>query len=181
MVSCSAQERPDLFPAARVGLGAFGVLTEVTLQCVPAFLLAADEHPEPLEAVLDGFDETHRHARTTVEFYWFPHTDTALVKSNTPAAAATACRTGCRAGGLCVDDELLANGVFAADLRGRSAGAAASSRRSIGRRGELVSVRTSPTSRTRVFTSPRRVRFREMEYALAAGRAAAARCARSRR
>ena len=72
---------PELFDAARVGLGAFGVLTEVTVPCVPAFLLAADEHPEPLDAVLDGFDERMA-AADHVEFYWFPHTDTALVKSN---------------------------------------------------------------------------------------------------
>ena len=81
MVDCSAAERAELFEAARIGLGAFGVLTEVTVQCVPAFLLAADEHPEPLDAVLDGFTE-RMSAADHVEFYWFPHTDTALVKSN---------------------------------------------------------------------------------------------------
>ena len=46
-----------------------------------AFLLAADEHPEPLDAVLDGFAERMT-AADHVEFYWFPHTDTALVKAN---------------------------------------------------------------------------------------------------
>ena len=36
--------------AARLGVGALGVITEVTLQCVPAFRLQAVERPEPLEA-----------------------------------------------------------------------------------------------------------------------------------
>src|ERR1700759_2112856 len=57
VVSCSAAERPDLFPAARVSLGRLGVLSTVTLQCVPAFALSADERPLPLEEVLARFAE----------------------------------------------------------------------------------------------------------------------------
>ena len=56
-VSCSAAERPDLFAAARVGLGALGILTEVTLRCVPSFALAADEGPEPVQDVIARFGE----------------------------------------------------------------------------------------------------------------------------
>ncbi|WP_143264363.1 FAD-binding protein, partial [Amycolatopsis kentuckyensis] len=41
VVSCSAGERPDLFAAARVGLGALGVITTVTLKCEPSFVLRA--------------------------------------------------------------------------------------------------------------------------------------------
>ena len=33
---------------ARVGLGALGIITSVTLQCVDAFMLHAVERPEPL-------------------------------------------------------------------------------------------------------------------------------------
>jgi hypothetical protein len=45
----------------------------VVLQAEPAFLLRADERPQPLDEVLDGFEDlvaAHDHA----EFYWFPHT-----------------------------------------------------------------------------------------------------------
>src|ERR1700761_657687 len=49
VVSCSAEENPDLFSAARVSVGALGVLSTVTLQCVPAFTLAADERPMALK------------------------------------------------------------------------------------------------------------------------------------
>ena len=43
--TCSAEQNPDLFAAARVGLGALGVIATVTLQCEPAFALAAAEAP----------------------------------------------------------------------------------------------------------------------------------------
>jgi L-gulonolactone oxidase len=163
VVDCSATERPDLFEAARVGLGAFGVLTEVTVQCVPAFLLAADEHQEPLDAVLDGFAERMT-AADHVEFYWFPHTDTALVKSNRRLPL-DAGRSPVPRWRSLVDDELLSNGVFAGTC---AAGAIAPwlippVNRLAAR---LVSQRSYTDLSYRVFTSPRRVRFREMEYAL---------------
>ena len=36
IVDCDAQRDPDLFEASRIGLGAVGIITELTLQCVPA-------------------------------------------------------------------------------------------------------------------------------------------------
>src|SRR5688572_2634145 len=47
----------DLLRVARVGVGALGIVTEVTLQCVPAFDLHARETVEPLDDVLDGLLE----------------------------------------------------------------------------------------------------------------------------
>ncbi len=80
-VCCSASERPDLFSAARVSVGALGVLSSVTLQCVPAFTLAADERPMPIDEVLDQFDEFAA-GNDHFEFYWFPYGKNALVKRN---------------------------------------------------------------------------------------------------
>ncbi|WP_029137953.1 D-arabinono-1,4-lactone oxidase [Nakamurella lactea] len=163
IVDCSASQRPELFQAARIGLGAFGVITEVTLQCVPQFALAADEHPEPLEAVLDGFDDRMRSA-DHVEFYWFPHTDRALVKANhrLPADAELAPVPRWRS---LVDDELLSNGVFAATCAaGRLAPTVIPSINRLAT--AVVSQRQYTDLSQRVFTSPRRVRFREMEYAV---------------
>jgi FAD/FMN-containing dehydrogenase len=85
VVACSADERPDLFNAARVSLGALGVLSTVTLQCVPAFTLSADERPLRLEEVLGRFGEfaaDNHH----FEFYWFPYGKNALVKRNNRVA-----------------------------------------------------------------------------------------------
>ena len=81
VVSCSAKERPDLFSAACVSVGALGVLSTVTLQCVPAFTLAADERPMPLGEVLDKFGEFAA-GNDHFEFYWFPYGKNALVKRN---------------------------------------------------------------------------------------------------
>lgn len=39
MCCCGWQEDPELFRMARVGLGALGVVTDLTLQCVPAHRL----------------------------------------------------------------------------------------------------------------------------------------------
>jgi FAD-linked oxidoreductase len=78
---CSADERPDLFDAARVGLGALGIISSVTLRCEPSFSLVADERPEPLELVIEQLDDLitgHDH----MEFYWFPYGRKALVKRN---------------------------------------------------------------------------------------------------
>jgi L-gulonolactone oxidase len=65
--------RPDAeqLRVARVGLGALGIVTEVTLQCVPAFDLHARETLEPLDDVLDGLVE-HAAAVDHFELYWMP-------------------------------------------------------------------------------------------------------------
>jgi L-gulono-1,4-lactone dehydrogenase len=61
----------ELLRVARVGLGALGIVTEVTLQCVPAFLLHARETIEPLDDVLDGLLD-HAAAVDHFELYWMP-------------------------------------------------------------------------------------------------------------
>src|ERR1700722_5556273 len=81
LVTCLAACRPELFAAARIGLGALGVITAVTLRCVPSFTLAADERPMPVEQVIEEFDE-YAAANDHFEFYWFPYGRQALVKRN---------------------------------------------------------------------------------------------------
>ena len=61
----------DLLRVARVGLGALGIVTEVTLQCVPAFRLHARETVEPLDDLLDGLVEQAA-AVDHFELYWMP-------------------------------------------------------------------------------------------------------------
>ena len=72
----------ELLPAVRLGLGALGIVTELTVQCVPAFLLHAAERPERFDEVLDDF--AARSASVDhFEFYWWPHTDRVMTKRNT--------------------------------------------------------------------------------------------------
>lgn len=81
LVSCNATERPDLFSAARVSLGALGVIATITLQCVPAFHLHALETPLPYEQVVEELDDLvadNEH----FEFFWYPHTGRMLTKRN---------------------------------------------------------------------------------------------------
>src|SRR5262249_20543009 len=80
-VTCSASSRPELFAAARVSLGALGVISTVTLRCVPSFTLLADERPMPVEEVLEQVDQLAA-ANHRFEFSWFPHGRNALVKRN---------------------------------------------------------------------------------------------------
>jgi L-gulono-1,4-lactone dehydrogenase len=71
----------DLLAAARVSIGALGVISRVRLRCVPAFRLHAVEETMKLDAVLEDLDAvmtTTDHA----EFYWMPGTRTAFVKRN---------------------------------------------------------------------------------------------------
>lgn len=78
VLHCSADENPDVFAAARVGLGALGIITEVTLACEPAYNLETYEYGDDWRTVVDSIDElvaTNEH----FEFFWFPYTEVALV------------------------------------------------------------------------------------------------------
>ncbi|HWU46694.1 MAG TPA: D-arabinono-1,4-lactone oxidase [Humibacter sp.] len=163
LLTINETENAELLPAARLGLGALGVLVDITLQCVPAFVLHALERPEPLEQVIDAYlqrSATEDH----FEFYWFPHTATALTKTNTRLPA-DAERHPLSAAGRWVDDELLANGVYRlVCAAGTAAGGVIPPFSRLAQR--LTGNREFTDDSHRVFVSNRGVRFREMEYAL---------------
>lgn len=76
---------PELLRAARVSLGALGIVTEVTVACVPAFALRRVDRPRPLDDVLAGLDQlvdTHDH----FEFFIWPYTRTAMTRTSTRTA-----------------------------------------------------------------------------------------------
>ena len=164
LVTCSASARPGLFAAARVGLGALGVVSAVTLRCVPSFTLAADERPMPVEQVIEEFDALAA-ANDHFEFYWFPYGRQALVKRNNrvpsggPAAAPM---PGWR---RFWEFEVMENAAFGTLCRvGRIAPRLipALNRLSSG----ALSARSYTDASYRVFVTPRRVRFVESEYAV---------------
>jgi L-gulono-1,4-lactone dehydrogenase len=163
VIEVSESSDPELFQAARVGIGAFGIVTAVTLQCDPLFQLTAVEQPMQLEEVLEGFDEL-ADDNEHFEFYWFPHTDIALTKRNNRPKPG---ETGKRLPGWreWLDDELLSNGVFEIVQRiGYRRPSAIPGFNRLSAR--ALSARTFTDVSHRVFVSPRRVRFREMEYAV---------------
>ncbi|MGW3950573.1 D-arabinono-1,4-lactone oxidase [Streptomyces sp. NPDC004752] len=161
VLSCSARENPEVFAAARIGLGALGVVTALTFAVEPVFLLTAREEPMPLDRVLADFDELWAE-NEHFEFYWFPHTGNTHTKRNNRSAGPER-PVGRMAGWF--EDEFLSNGVFqVAQWVGRAAPATVPAIARISSR--ALSSRSYTDIPYKVFTSPRRVRFVEMEYAV---------------
>ena len=106
----------DELRAARVSLGALGVIAAVTLRCVPAFRLHNTDRPEPLEEVLDSLQE-RADAHDHFEFWTFPHADVALTRTHdrTEAPPNTPGRTRAYVG-----DVLMDNHAFRAVNDGRA-------------------------------------------------------------
>jgi L-gulonolactone oxidase len=161
IVRATADRNPEVLHAARVGVGAMGLVTEVTLQCTPAFNLHARETVEPLDRLLadfEGFTRSADHA----EFFWFPGTELAQVKRNrrtdepaAPPSRATYVR----------DKYLFENLGFGLACRvgRRFPSTIPSIKRQIV---ALADERDLIDRSDRVFASPRRVRFVEMEYGI---------------
>ncbi|WP_405984539.1 D-arabinono-1,4-lactone oxidase [Streptomyces sp. NBC_00872] len=161
LLRCSERENPEIFAVARIGLGALGVITSVTFAVEPLFLLTAREEPMAFDRVTAEFDQ-HVAENEHFEFYWFPHTGNCTTKRNnrSQGPAAPPGRVG-----AWIDDEFLSNGVFqVACLLGRAVPATIPAIARLSSR--ALSARTYTDIPYKVFTSPRRVRFVEMEYAL---------------
>jgi FAD-linked oxidoreductase len=164
VLDVSASENAEVFELGRVGLGALGILTTVTFAVEPVFLLEAHEQPMSWDQALGSFDEMVEESHHC-DMYWFPHTDRMLTKRNSrlDADASEAHPVG-RVRGW-VDDELLSNTVFGAltAVANRAPGLIPRMNQVAAR---ALSERTYSDVAHRVFTSPRRVVFREMEYAV---------------
>jgi FAD-linked oxidoreductase len=150
-----------LLDAARVSLGALGVVTAVTFRVVPAFLLEAREEPMNWTQVISHLDELTSD-NEHFEFYWFPHSEGCLTKRNNrsdgPARPLPRWR-------YLLDDEFLSNSVFGLTNQiGRQIPATIPAINSVAAR--ALGSRTYIDAAYRVFTSPRRVRFKEEEYAI---------------
>lgn len=81
IIECSETKNRELFKAAQVSLGVLGIITEVTLQCVPAYKLALQNRKETIEAVFANLEERNEQNRN-FEFYWMPYTNTAWTKTS---------------------------------------------------------------------------------------------------
>ncbi|MDL4775023.1 D-arabinono-1,4-lactone oxidase [Actinomadura xylanilytica] len=160
-VTCSPDERRELFDAARAGLGALGIVTAITWRTVPAFLLRAQEEAMAWDQVLSRVDELDA-ANEHFEFYWFPHTERCLTKRNNRVDGPA--RPVSRFKGW-LNDEFLSNSVFGAinQVTHRLPGTVPFIN---GVSAKALSDRTYSDTSYKVFTSPRTVRFKEQEYAI---------------
>lgn len=155
----SAAAQPELLRAARVGVGALGALSAVTLRCVPAFTLDRVDTSRPREEVLDSFQES-ADANDHFELFTFPYADSALVLERNRTGAPPRPRGRL---GAYLNDVVLENWALEAfsatgkrfpaaiPTLSRLAAWAASGGRTVDRS-------------DRVFANDRRVRFTEMEY-----------------
>ena len=164
VLRATAEEHPDVLDVARLGLGALGVLTTVTLAVEPLLLLRAHERPVSWDEALASLDDlvaAHDH----VDAYWFPHTDRMQVKTDDRLAVPVEQAEPLPRWRAWLDDDLLANRLY--DRLVRLGGAWPATVTPINRfAARALGERTYSDVPHRVFTTPRHVRFREMEYAV---------------
>lgn len=158
---CDADERPDLLHVARVGVGALGIVTRVTLQCVPAFDLHAVETIEVLDDVLDGFEENWS-ANDHFEFFWMPGARRCQVKRNNRTTEPRRPQPKLSY----VRDKIVAENLafgLVTKVGSRFPGAAPRIAKLVD---SGVAGRDLIDASYKIFASPRWVRFYEMEYGI---------------
>ncbi|MEZ0089604.1 D-arabinono-1,4-lactone oxidase [Streptacidiphilus sp. EB129] len=159
--TCSPTENAELFAGARLGLGALGVVSAITFGVEPAFRLTALEQPMSFAEVTDRFEELAT-GNEHFEFYWFPHTEGCSTKRNNRSEGPGAPLPPFR---KWLDDDFLSNTVWEGACRvGRRFPATIPGIAKLA--SKAWSERTYTDVSYKVFTSPRRVRFVEMEYAV---------------
>ena len=155
----SATTDPELLRAARVGIGALGAISAVTLRCVPAFNLLRVDSPQPREEVLDAFHD-RADAHDHFELFTFPYSDLALVLERNRTEE-TARPRGSAA--VFLNDVVLENWALGAlSWTGRAMPRTIPSLARLA--GRLASGSRTIDRSDRVFVNERRVRFTEMEY-----------------
>jgi FAD-linked oxidoreductase len=166
--------------AARVGLGALGVISAVTLRCAPAFTIHRVDEPRPIDEVLGRLDE-HVDAHDHFELFVFPYTRTALTLTSErierhrsgagrPAPSRTAEPRPAAVAGAFMREVVLENAALELACRlGRRLPRAIPR---INRALVGASSRSEQLDEShRVYANRRTVRFTEMEYALPRERA----------
>ena len=158
ILQISAQENADYFNAARVSLGALGVITRYELQLVPAFKLKYVAAKAKLGDVLANL-ETYKQRNRNFEFYWFPFTQTVQTKEMNE----TNDEPSKNGFGTWFNDIVLENGIFWY-LSKWSRYVPLLSKTVSKICGAAVSGGSRSAWSHQVFATPRLVRFQEMEY-----------------
>ena len=157
-LDCSATENPEIFQAGRIGLGALGILTRVTIQAVPSYKLKAVSVKGKLHKTLERIERYNSENRN-FEFYWIPYTNTVQLKFSNETQAP-------------VNDPAWKRQLFGIFLENKVLGALCRwGRRSPGSYNIINAIIAKAISREekinyshKVYASVRDVRFKEMEY-----------------
>lgn len=80
LVECSATSEPDVFSAARLGLGALGVISTITFRCVPAFSLGLEERTEPFARLIGRLPELIANVDHPI-FFWPMWSDSVHIRA----------------------------------------------------------------------------------------------------
>lgn len=161
VVEVDAASDPDGLRAARVSLGALGVATQVTVECVPLYTLHRHDRPLPLDETLDRLDE-HVDGNDHFEMFVWPYTRTAMTRamsrSEEPPVPTPSWKRA-------IQDQLIENTALGLVCR---AGRAAPSQ--VPRLNRLIAAALSEEKvqdhSYRVYATTRAVRFNETEYAI---------------
>ena len=158
VIECSEEQRPDIFKAAQVSLGALGVIASVTLRVVPARRLRFVSRRERVDHVLANLDK-YKQENNHFEFFWMPYTPWAQVKflneTDDPPSATNIFGT--------LNKVVLENGLYW--VLSETARIARPTTRTISRISAMGIATVSETDHShRVFATPRAVKFQEMEY-----------------
>jgi FAD/FMN-containing dehydrogenase len=137
---------PDAMRAARVSLGALGVVSQVRLRLVPSFRLQERTWFEAPDECMARLEE-RIHATRHFEFFWMPVRDACFMKTLHPTSR---------------DPEPTREVTIAAPAAGAGSGKPARAAK-----GDPPSWRERVDWSDRVFPSERNVKFNEIEFSLA--------------
>lgn len=80
VIDCSHEHEPTIFNAAQVSLGTLGIITQVTLRCLPAYQLHERTWVATFDECMAELD-THIAATRHFEFFWVPEVDCCAMKA----------------------------------------------------------------------------------------------------
>lgn len=157
--ACTPDSDPDLMRCARTALGAIGIITQVTLSCVPKFNLAVRHRREPLDSFLERIEDWAASA-DHVALSWLPWSDQVLTRAMSATTEPLSGGLARRRYSRTLDE-----------IRCGSVGLAARvTPRSVPALGRALSSRRGPLDYTdashQVFCFPQPVRFLALEHAL---------------
>ncbi|WP_028079826.1 D-arabinono-1,4-lactone oxidase [Solimonas soli] len=163
---CSREQQPELFDAARVSLGALGVVTHIELQCIDHYRLKVTSRRASFGETLARLTELRREHRN-LELHWFPYAGVVRQRyadesreAPQPALSVATVR------GLAYE-QIMLRGMRTLARRSTQAAEYA---------GKLLAARLPTEScvldAERAYALPRRTRVQQLEYALPLERAA---------
>jgi FAD-linked oxidoreductase len=162
VIECSEAENPEIFKAAQVSIGVLGIITKITLQCVPAYKLQYFWKKKKLSDCLAKLEQ-YKSENRNFEFLWLPHTDWVQAKfinlTDQPPKRQNLFKK--------FNDLVLENGgfwllsEFARRFPAKAPGVSKLA-------ADLLSEGSDVNYSHRIYATPRLVKFQEMEYNLPA-------------